>query len=423
MRHHADGDELERVHVFLPPPPSDPRVFYATAMPWGEEERIRLRVSARPSDFEATGLYAPAGATISVDVQGMRELPTLMIGTYSLDPDDPDDITLVRGMNRVQDPKGGLIYIRYIKTPGSKATLTFGKGAKLAPMFRKDSDPAVWKSILETSDVPQAILQSDRATIAVRRETALKYASGAPDVLLNLLDRAIDIEDDFAGLAKEERSKSRTLMVEHTKGGDVWMYATFYRTAYNGEAVKWILDGDSFLRDGWGPWHELGHMRQQPAWTWDGMGEVTNNMFTRAVERAFKNPSRLDRDNLWPAIRAYLAKPDGERKFQNLNEPLLKLGLLEQLHFAYGDRLFQELGRTVRRNPDEPGDDAKRRDFFVVETCRIAKQDLRGFFDAWGLEYSPGASARIGIMELPLPAGDLSKLEKPLNQTRSQNGG
>ncbi|RYG29064.1 hypothetical protein EON81_27375 [bacterium] len=145
-------------------------------------------------------------------------------------------------------------------------------------------------------------------------------------------------------------------------------------------------------------------------------------MFSRAVERAMGHSSRLDRDNAWPAIRAYLAKPDSERKYAALEAPFLKLGLLEQLHLAYGDRLYQELGRTVRARPDNPGGDPERRDFFVVETCRITGHDLRGFFDAWGLEYSPEANRRVSSMLLPAPPGDWSKLDQPLVKSRSSGG-
>lgn len=420
MRHHADGDKLE-VLVFLPLPPPSPRVFEATAMPWSEEERVRLHIGFRPTDFEATGLSIPAGATLSVYVDAARDLPTLVVGTYSYDLDEPRDIPLARGMNTIRDPKGGLLYIRYRAPKGSRATLTFGSKAEIVPTFRKGSDPAAWKPTLEASRASTAMLQSDRATIVVRRESALANAEKAPDLLLKTIDRVIDVEDEFAGLRPDERLKSRTLMAEYARN-DQYMFATFYRTGYVSEAVNFILDPVALRTDGWGPWHELGHMRQQPAWRWEEMGEVTNNMFTRAVERAFGNTSRFDRDNIWPAIRAYLAKPDAERKYGNLHDPFVKLGLLEQLQLAYGDRLYQELARTVRANAEDPTDDAMRRDFFVVQTSRIAGHDLRDFFDAWGLEYSPDANHRVSLMNLPRPPGDWTKLEKPLVQSKPRSG-
>lgn len=55
------------------------------------------------------------------------------------------------------------------------------------------------------------------------------------------------------------------------------MYAYPNRTAYVGDAIQNVLDINKFTKDGWGPWHEMGHQRQQTPWLWDGLMEVTTN--------------------------------------------------------------------------------------------------------------------------------------------------
>ncbi len=50
--------------------------------------------------------------------------------------------------------------------------------------------------------------------------------------------------------------------------------------------MKYVLDLEHFEKDGWGPWHEAGHQRQQ-TWKWSGLTEVTVNIYSMAVQRAF----------------------------------------------------------------------------------------------------------------------------------------
>ncbi len=381
------------------PLPPDPRVFEASPIPSGESERRRLAQSLRPTDFVTTGLYVAPDATLTVDVSGSRDLPTLLVGTYSYDPQDPGSFPLKAGRNEIRDPRGGLLWIRYPAPKGSRATLVFGNAARPAPLFRRGSDARAWPAALAASDIPSAILLASRAVVVVRREAALKYADRDPARLLDVLDRVHAIEDDALGLPVPERPRTPTLMAEHPKDSP-YMYATWYRTAYTPGSVRFILDPDALTKDGWGPWHELGHMRQSDAWTWRGMGEVTVNVYSRAVERAFGNGSRFDRDGLAGRVDAYLARPEAERDYDAVKDPFVKLGMLERLRVAFGDRLFRTLSRTARARKDAPGDSPARRDWFAVESSRIARRDLRPFFRAWGLRLSPTAEARIAAMGL-----------------------
>ena len=51
-------------------------------------------------------------------------------------------------------------------------------------------------------------------------------------------------------------------------------------TGRDGQLAK-VLDLERLKREGsWGHFHELGHNRQEGAWTFAGTGEVTCNLFT-----------------------------------------------------------------------------------------------------------------------------------------------
>ncbi|PFS09079.1 M60 family metallopeptidase, partial [Bacillus thuringiensis] len=84
------------------------------------------------------------------------------------------------------------------------------------------------------------------------------------------------------------------------------MYATSYRTAYVGDAIQYVLDINKFITDGWGPWHEAGHLRQQSPWKFYNMTEVQNNIYSLSVEKAFNQPSNLEKSGIYPKAFQYL---------------------------------------------------------------------------------------------------------------------
>lgn len=74
------------------------------------------------------------------------------------------------------------------------------------------------------------------------------------------MDEATRIQDKISGLSEEQVDKHYIHYVEDNRPDRGYMYATQYRTAYVGDAIQYVLD--LFTNDGWGPWHEAGHMRQ-----------------------------------------------------------------------------------------------------------------------------------------------------------------
>ncbi|PEF08598.1 hypothetical protein CON23_31705, partial [Bacillus thuringiensis] len=94
--------------------------------------------------------------------------------------------------------------------------------------------------------------------------------------------------------------------VEENHSPDYYMYATSYRTAYVGDAIQYVLDINKFVKDGWGPWHEAGHLRQQSPWKFYNMTEVQNNIYSLSVEKAFNQPSNLEKSGIYPKAFQYL---------------------------------------------------------------------------------------------------------------------
>ncbi|TKI73390.1 M60 family metallopeptidase, partial [Bacillus mycoides] len=147
----------------------------------------------------------------------------------------------------------------------------------------------------------------------------------------------------------EQVDKHYIHYVEDKDNKSGFMYATEYRTAYVGDAIQYVLDINKFTTDGWGPWHEAGHLRQQVPWRFYNMGEVQNNIYSLAVEKAFGQPSRLEEEGVYPKVSRYLVQEN--KNYDEISDVFVKLAMLWQLHLAYGEEFYPKLHQLYRDMP------------------------------------------------------------------------
>lgn len=168
----------------------------------------------------------------------------------------------------------------------------------------------------------------------------------------------------------------------------------------------------------WGDWHELGHQHQM-LWGWFGeLTEVSVNLYSLEACRALRMEPEtrqchssglpgLDWDHeavgtfLQSGVRHEFDAMGAGTEFQRLN-------MFGQLLTTY-DGLFAALGRDFR-TANHYGDgevarytNAQKKDWFVVNTSRIAGRDLRAFYRQWGLGFSQEADAAVAALNLPAP--------------------
>ena len=168
----------------------------------------------------------------------------------------------------------------------------------------------------------------------------------------------------------------------------------------------------------WGDWHEYGHL-YQTEWSWDGLIEVSVNLYSIASCRRIRgayylkdcqtNQAYINRTWDREAVGNYLKTGPGY-EFDNMGggTEFIRSVMLNQLLSAY-DTLYPRLGQAFREQyhyADNAGDfntTAKKKDWFVINASRFSGHDLSGFFDKWGVIYSDDARATIAEMKLPLP--------------------
>jgi hypothetical protein len=165
---------------------------------------------------------------------------------------------------------------------------------------------------------------------------------------------------------------------------------------------------------GWGYHHEVGHNHQRGEFTFDGTGEVTNNVIGMWVYE-----SVMKRDPLLghPAIsvearkehvdKIKAAKDAAEKWAVWKGNPFVALTTYIQLIQGFG----WESWRAYLHSFADPAFGAKptseeeKRDQFLVRYSKITKKNLGPFFEFWGIPVSAGAKAVVSGMESWMPGG------------------
>ncbi|PHG81137.1 putative mucin/carbohydrate-binding domain-containing protein [Bacillus wiedmannii] len=382
-----------------------------------DKETERLKVTFDLSVNEPTGIYAAANEKITVEIKGTQSIQAF-IGTRSYDEEAPEKFDLKPGKNVISSPRGGILYFYNMNNEG-EVTASVTKGGSHFPLFilgkhtKKD-----WDEMLKKYKYPYAVeLKGERSLVTASPSSIQKFMKNtSPIELMKLHDKIIRIENAVAGLSEDGIGLAKSPIhyvqfVEKRKPAeDDFMFATNYHTGYIPSAMNRVLDIEVLEKDGWGPWHEVGHLHQQSPWDWDAIGEVTVNIYSLMVQKALGN--ELEMDGHYKKSFEYLEKPIEERIIDEFDP----LTMFWQLNVVYGEHFYPRLHQAYRMLPKEelPTSDEEKKQMFVYMTSKVAGQNLVPFFKEWGL--TPSDETREKIEKLNLP-----KLEKEIWKATDSN--
>ncbi|WP_141553523.1 putative mucin/carbohydrate-binding domain-containing protein [Bacillus thuringiensis] len=381
-------------------------------LPKGNVEEMRelhqRRMSFSP--YEPTGIYVKPGEEVVIQVEGTQQIKAY-IGTYSYEKEEPKQFNLNPGENKISSSNGGLLYFYNYHNTG-EVVAKVKKGGTTNPLFILGKHTTKdWKRMLAENPDPYAIeMKGENSLLTMHPETVAEHLKQEdPAALLKKHDEIINIEHKISGLSKDgvgvaNQGKHSIHFVEDWYT-DNYMYATYYRTAYSKGNLGPVLNLEELTNDGWGPWHEVGHQHQQNTWLWDGLGEVTVNIYSLAVQTTFGHKTRLEQEGRYEAAFAYLGKPDAQEKMDVFE----KLVMFWQLHLAYGEQFYPNLHQMYRllHDTELPKSDEEKKQMFIYMTSKVAGQNLIPFFDKWGLFANDATREKIEKLNLP-------KLEKEI---------
>uniref|UniRef100_UPI00312BC2E8 putative mucin/carbohydrate-binding domain-containing protein n=1 Tax=Bacillus cereus TaxID=1396 RepID=UPI00312BC2E8 len=375
------------------------------------------RKSMAFSPYEPTGLYAKPNEQITINVEGNQDIQ-VYIGTYSYDASWREDskiksFTLKPGINTIQSPNGGMIYF-YNKQQGGTIRTTITAGGTTTPFFElgKHTKQDLINMLDQYPNAHAVELKGERVLITATPARVKKYLLGSntdPVQLLKKMDEATRIQDKVAGLSEEQVDKHYVHYVEENHSPDYYMYATSYRTAYVGDAIQYVLDINKFITDGWGPWHEAGHLRQQSPWKFYNMTEVQNNIYSLSVEKAFNQPSNLEKSGIYPKAFQYLEQVN--KNYDEISDVFVKLVMLWQLQLAYGEDFYPKLHQLYRDMPSSelPQTDENKKQLFMISASKVAKQNLIPFFEKWGLRPNNDTIQKVAALGYPVLTAEIWK--------------
>ncbi|MEK7019601.1 M60 family metallopeptidase [Bacillus sp. FSL R9-9410] len=396
-------------------PVSTERIFNVIGKGDVEQIRDRDRRQFKFSPYEPTGLYASPNEKITIQVEGTQNIQAY-IGTFSYDAGWWNDsysqnpvvksFTLKPGENTIENTNGGMIYF-YNSQQGGTVKAEIKTGGTPIPFFElgKHTKQDLVNMLDMYPNAHAVELKGERSLITASPERVKKYLLGSntdPEELLKKIDEAVRIQDRLAGLSEEQADKHYISFAEDNHSLDYYMYATNYSTAYVGDAIQHVLNVKEFTENGWGPWHEMGHQRQQLPWKWDGLGEVTNNIYSMFSQRAWGNPSNLENDGRYESAFTYLNKPQSEKDYNKIDDVFIKLVMFWQLDLAFGEDFYPKLHQLYRAMPNEelPKTDDEQIQGFIYNTSKVAQKNLLPFFDKWGLKASSETRQKIEALNL-----------------------
>jgi hypothetical protein len=380
------------------------------------------------SPEQSSGFWAAKDEALTIDVayQGTppNRAPELWIESIA-NADGPDItrqiVKLKPGSNVVAVTNSGVIYfVARGESGGGAVSVTLKSGGREIPRFVLDQNTKdQWATILNRASAePYAELVGKRMIITLPL-ALMKSSVDDPVVVLQLWDRIVALAEAQYGIAPEKRYPSRTTPFHYhfvtkpdSTGG--WMSATDYWLGTNADGAKSIANSVELSQNGWGPWHELGHHYQMAAMTWDDQTEVTCNLTSLYVQRAFGQRSRLETDGVWNHVQQYLNQTQTD--FNAQGDLFVRAAMYWQLDLAFGKDFYARLGQRLRTLPmtEVPYTNDQKQQSFIVEASRVAGHDLLPFFDKWGVRASTPTRDAIAAMRL-------APLDKPIWQNRDES--
>jgi len=385
--------------------------------------------------WHSTGLYAAPGEAITVSVppQATRLGLEVRIGAHTdtlwqlAKWERAPEITRTFPIHAVRTPAanafGGPVYIVVPENCKAERLRVTVDHAVEAPLFvRGQTDLTAWRQTIRQAPAPWAELQGNNVILTVPSDVVRTLDD--PEGLMALWDRVLDTYADFAGIPHHRLRPERYCTDKQISAGYMhsgYPIMTGLDVAADFVNAHLILTNGDGKSKSWGFFHEMGHNHQQPDWTFEGTGEVTNNVFglyvldTVCGVTAHQHPA-LEPDVMQARLQKYV---DGGADFaQWKNDPFLALTMYIELQKGFGWDAYKKVFAEYHRLPDaqRPKTDAEKRDQWMVRFSRTVGHNLGPFFQAWGVPTSPEARASIAGLPAWMPPNfpaPLRGAEKP----------
>jgi hypothetical protein len=380
---------------------------------------IEVRVDSAVPGWTSSGAYAAAGEVITVTVlpHFVNQGYAIRIGCHSdmlyhLErwervPEVTRSIPITQAVSSVSSAFGGLVYI---EVPSSRAENKGIASVKLATVVAAPyfvlgrDDDAAWEKI-KTSPAPWAELAGKKIILSCPSEVARTIRN--PTQLMQFWDSVVEAQDEITNQASERKRPERIVP-------DVQISAGYMHSGYPimipTSAAMEMVTYNRIKFPGWGFYHEIGHNHQRKEFTFEGTGEVTNNVIGMYC---YEHILKRDKYSGHTAITAE-ARQERMQKFAQAEDkfaawkkdPFLALITYSQLVDGFGWDAWRKYLHSFA-DPSfgpKPKNDAEARDQFLIRYSKVTAHNLSSFFDQWHIPVSQSAKDSVKALPTWLPS-------------------
>lgn len=413
-------------------PATAPRVSRTVELDRRFRDSSYLRAGAPMQNWQSTGLYAPAGETLTITLDNVSEQDLegvyLLVNqhTDTLDTDKHNvkssgqlkrfssvtrRFALRPGSQTVRSQYGGQIVLESQQDADLILSVTID-GAVLAPHFvAGQTSVSEWQQIRDYP-APWATLEGSFSAVIVPAEKVRNMED--PSLLVENYDYVVMVHSYLSGmdpydpnpLHQPQQGKHRfvediQISAGSAHAGFPMMFGPYYDLSRENYAVSdWVI------------WHELGHNYQQGClWSYRYGSEVTVNLFSLFAQELFTQRSRLVEQRAYSSAINLLNDSSVNDKWAAA-DLWQKLVFLMQIKHAFpelGWSPYQQLNRYYRELPQSDADaicasSQRQWDEFYIQMSRLTGHDLTGHFVKWSIPVSADAKAQVAALALPVPA-------------------
>lgn len=374
-----------------------------------------VSIDTKVTQWHATGRYAAPGEVITVTIPAEAAGKGLWVRIgphtdelWGLDKwDRAPSINrrwqLNKAVTQVASPFGGTIFIDVPdRSPLGIISVTIG-GAVPAPHFVYGSTTAgEWAKQLAEPGGPWVELEGKKVALSLPRSAVAGLTD--PEALMAFWDKTFEQARNFYAAPPRTRPERYCVDRQISAG---YMHSGYPIMTFE-DVAKTFADVDKLRGQGatWGFFHELGHNFQVGDWTFDGTGEVTNNLFSlygsEVMNRITPATYGIAHPAMSPAERtkrlnAYFTNG---AKFETWkSDPFLALTMYAQVRETFGWEPFTKAFASYYTTGPRPRTELEQHDQWMIRLSRATGRNLGPFFVAWGVPTSD--SARKTIADLP----------------------
>lgn len=371
----------------------------------------------------STGLYIPAGEVVKIisDKKYQAQKLKAQIGLHDDDLASGADhlvrigfdltrnFELNQDTTRIYSPYGGLLMVNISDTTKLKSISLKVIGAVNAPYFKLGvTDDSTWNQTIKNYPAPWAELATDKIVFAVPAERIRQLKN--PTALMKFYDQVMDADADLRMIDRERLYPERIIVDQQVAFGALFTTPAKIVAPNDDESTGIMLNKEQIETKGsWGIFHELGHRHQFHDLDFDGLGEVTVNLYSMYVYDQLLNLGKYHNQDNIPSragvmekIKQYMrSKPSYDKFKQN---PWIALSMYIEIIEHFGWEPIKSANKVYADLPKNqyPKTNEEKIDLWFKTISHVSKTDLSDFFKIWQIPVSASAIAVVKDKNYPV---------------------